>query len=378
LLLLLFYILLSGSASEREKKTTEYVPLKTIVEYFNLDYKFNFTTDSVEIGNKENTLIFIIGTNSVITGEEIDYLKEKVYISDDIVMIPEDGVDLIVKKLSRKNINSYLIVNNFYTSLKKKDLSINKTADVRYKRDTQKKYNFNISTIIVDPGHGGKDPGGIGYNGIKEKEIVLKVAKYVEKELRGRYLNKKIIMTREEDEFVSLEKRSEISNNIDAEHNTIFISIHSNVSFKANSKGFETYFLSLEPENEEARDVASMENSVLNFEIQNYNEYLKEIINRIVDVEYRRESIKLATYIQDKLKENIGDESVDRGVKSAFFYVLKEVKMPSVLVEIGFVTNSDEAKRLLDKNYQKRVAKGIAEGIGEFITVFRETEGFTR
>ena len=121
-----------------------------------------------------------------------------------------------------------------------------------------------------------------------------------------------------------------------------------------------------------------MENSVLNFESENYNDYLKEIINRIVDLEYRRESIKLAEFIQNRLSGTVGLKSTDRGVKGAFFYVLKAAKMPAVLVEIGFVTNKEEALNMLKPDYQKRLAKGIAEGIGDFITTFRRTEGFTK
>ena len=130
--------------------------------------------------------------------------------------------------------------------------------------------------------------------------------------------------------------------------------------------------------NEEARDVASMENSVLGFEIENYNEYLKQIINRIVDIEYRRESMKLAQYIQSGIEVSLGNETTSRGVKSAFFYVLKAVKMPSVLIEIGFVTNSRESQNLLNPQYTDKIANGIADGIVQFTEVFSESEGFTK
>jgi N-acetylmuramoyl-L-alanine amidase len=186
------------------------------------------------------------------------------------------------------------------------------------------------------------------------------------------------LITREKDEFVSLEERGKIANDTDPDENTIFISIHANASFNKSTFGYETYFLSLDPIDEAARDVASMENSVLTYETDDYSDYLTEIINRIVDVEYRRESMKLAENIQKSLRGTIGNDSADRGVKSAFFYVLKASKMPAVLVEIGFLTNKDEVLKMIQSDYQKRIARGIAEGINDFILLFRKTEGFTK
>ena len=206
----------------------------------------------------------------------------------------------------------------------------------------------------------------------------MEVAREVKKELQRKYRDKEIIMTRDKDVFVTLEERGEIANRINPEKNPIFISIHANVSFKVDSSGYESYFLSLTPFDEEAREVAHVENSVLNFEIEDHNEYIKEIINRIVDVEYRRESAKLAEFIQNRLNVTTGPKKKDRGVKGAFFYVLKAAKMPAVLVEIGFVTNKEEALSMLQDDYQKKLAKGIADGIGDFITTFNKTEAFTK
>ena len=203
------------------------------------------------------------------------------------------------------------------------------------------------------------------------------MAEELKRELVKKIKGKKILITREKDRFVSLEERGKIANDTDPDENTIFISIHANASFNKNTFGYETYFLSLDPIDEAARDVASMENSVLIYETDNDSEYLTEIINRIVDVEYRRESIKLAESIQKSLRGTIGNDSADRGVKSAFFYVLKSSKMPAVLIEIGFLTNKDEALKMIQSDYQKRIARGIAEGINDFILLFRKTEGFT-
>jgi N-acetylmuramoyl-L-alanine amidase len=237
--------------------------------------------------------------------------------------------------------------------------------------------NFEVDVVVIDAGHGGKDPGGVGRGGIKEKDIVLDVALELARELRKRLGSRHVVVTRDKDEFLTLEERSGIANSIDPARNAVFVSVHANVSLDVKASGFESYFLSLDSYDETAREVASMENSVLSFEADGGSAYLKDIINRIVDMEYRRESRFLAEKIQSGLSGTVGREN-DRGVKSAYFYVLKAVKMPSVLVEIGFVTNADEAKRLVSAEYKRRVAKGIAEGVVDFVNAFRVTEGFTK
>ncbi len=203
------------------------------------------------------------------------------------------------------------------------------------------------------------------------------VAKELNRELKRRLRDKDILLIRRDDTFLSLEARGEVANSIDPEKNPLFISIHANVSFTPSTKGYESYFLSIDSSDEKARDVALRENSVLEFEVENYDDHLIEIINRIVDIQYRRESMLLAEYIQNGLEKKLGNDSENRGVKSAFFYVLKSSKMPAVLVEIGFVTNEREAINMLQKDYQRRLARGISDGIEDFINTFHKSNGFT-
>jgi len=368
----------SGSLSRVETAETEYVPVAQVIKYFGFDFAFNPAAGILKIEYRQSSIVFLTGTREVFIDNRIELLGSNTGVLGGQVVIPADGIEMIIRHLLRKRI-PWVYANGTFTVEKRTDEEKRSIVVKRGERSLPHRiYDYEIQTIIIDPGHGGKDPGGVGYNGIKEKDIVLDVAKEVKKELRKRYKGKEIIITREKDVFLSLEERGNIANNIDAEKNAIFISIHVNASFNQNTYGYETYFLSLDPIDEEARDVASTENSVLTFEIENYNEYLREIINRIVDVEYRRESMRLAEYIQKRLGFTIGNESIDRGVRSAFFYVLKASKMPAILVEIGFVTNRQEALTMLQSEYQKRIARGIAEGINDFIIVFHKTEGFTK
>jgi N-acetylmuramoyl-L-alanine amidase len=369
-------VLFSGTSGMEETPKPEYIPAAGVVKSFGYDFEYNTACGTLEIRNNGNRALFVLGTNKVFINDNARFLHSKTLLKDGHVLIPADGVDIIIVYLARKRpsweyINGVLILQEERAGIR------DQAQQKKYSQDSRH-YPYDIQVIVIDPGHGGKDPGGIGYNGIKEKDIVLEVAREVKKELQKKYRGKEIIITRDKDVFVTLEERGEIANRIKPEKNPVFISIHANVSFKVDSSGYESYFLSLTPFDEEAREVSHVENSVLNFEIEDHNEYIKEIINRIVDIEYRRESAKLAEFIQNRLNVTAGPKKKDRGVKGAFFYVLKAAKMPAVLVEIGFVTNKEEALNMQRSEYQKKLAKGIADGIGDFITSFNRTEAFTK
>ena len=371
------FLFFSGAPHREETPEPEHVPAVKVIEHFGFDFELNPGQGTLEIKHHENSILFLIGTKEVFINNRVEFLRTRAYLKDGKVLIPSDGVDMIIIYLIRKKL-PWVYSNGIFTVTKTYGTGRKQASRLKSRTEAVSSYAYEIRAIVIDPGHGGKDPGGIGYNDIKEKDIVLEVAKEIKKELIKKYRGTEIIITREKDLFISLEDRGEIANVIDPAKNPIFISIHANVSFNSNTSGYESYFLSLTPFDEAAREVAVMENSVLNFEIKNYNDYLKEIINRIVDLEYRRESIKLAEFIQNRLNGTVGFKSIDRGAKGAFFYVLKAAKMPAVLVEIGFVTNKEEALNMLKSDYQKKLAKGIAEGIGDFITTFRRTEGFTK
>ena len=373
---LLVLLLLFVSAAPKEEERPTHVPFLDVVEYFDLNYEFHSTTGTIKLAKGNRSLTLQLGSHEVYDSEgRIYHMRVPLLLSEAQILLPAGGVVIIIERLLKLYV-SWEYVNATFNTYKGPKPVKRLDQQQREKQITIPRHS--VKTVIIDAGHGGKDPGGIGYNKIKEKDIVLKVAKELERELKGRLRGMEVIITRDKDIFLSLEERSEIANSANPINNPIYISIHANVSFNTNTRGYESFYLSLEPYNDDAREVASMENSVLEFEIENYNDYLQEIINRIVDIEYRRESMKLAELIQEGLEENVRNESPNRGVKSAFFYVLKAVKMPSVLVEIGFVTNPEESSMLQTKEYAEKVAKGIADGIEDFTVIFSQTEGFTK
>ncbi len=218
--------------------------------------------------------------------------------------------------------------------------------------------------IVVDPGHGGKDCGSMGVNKVCEKVIVLDVAKFVEEELKKRGYT--IYMTRSSDVFVDLKKRTEMANIKNAH---LFISIHANsVNKGVNPKtdGIETYFLSM-ARSERARNVAEKENKG---DVETMNYFSKLSFLNTLSSHRLIASNKLAIDIQFNILHELRKQYknvIDGGVREGPFWVLAGALMPSVLIEIGYNSNEMESRRLNDKEYQKSLAIGIANGIDSFI-----------
>jgi N-acetylmuramoyl-L-alanine amidase len=234
---------------------------------------------------------------------------------------------------------------------------------------TAQKNSLRIKAIIIDPGHGGKDPGAIGQYtdgentvNIQEKNIVLTVGQQVAEELRINYQDKDIILTRSTDEFISLEQRTIIANEIELKKNEsiIFVSIHANASLNSKARGFEVWYLPPEYRRE------LLDDSVIESEPQD----VIPILNTMLEEEITVESILLAQSIQTGLKSIVGDIIEDRGLKEESWFVVRNTKMPAVLVELGFITNKEEVKILSDNTYLKKISEGIYNGISGFINHF--------
>jgi len=220
---------------------------------------------------------------------------------------------------------------------------------------------LKVKTIVLDPGHGGKDPGAIGKNGLKEKDVTLKLGKMLRDKLT-QDAGAKIILTRDTDVFIPLEERTAIANSRDAD---LFVSIHINASPRRAATGIETYILSLS-NNEEARRVAARENATSTRSVSD----LEFILNDLIKTAKTNDSARLAAVVQDNLVTGLKkkfDRIRSHGVKGAPFYVLVGTKMPAVLVEVSFISNPDEEERLRDEAYLREVVDGIAAGIMNYM-----------
>lgn len=274
-----------------------------------------------------------------------------------------------------------MLLDGYSVSLQGSSIMVKKAAASGKEKPKEIKPLHHVSKdaigfIVVDAGHGGKDPGAIGKSGIKEKLLTLQIARQVALELQKRLPGVDVVMTRTTDKFLELGERTEIANRLLKKGvNGIFVSIHCNASVVSKISGFETYYLSQNPSNEEARTTAVLENNVIVFESPEKRKRYSDvdIIEALMlNTQIQKESFMLASAIQKGLDKNI-NEFKSKGVKKADFFVLRGCLMPSALVEVGYITNPKEKGFLTDKNYQKKLARGITEGIMSFIDTYNTT-----
>jgi len=222
--------------------------------------------------------------------------------------------------------------------------------------------------IVIDPGHGGHDPGAIGPSGLREKDIVLDIALRLKEILLADPSNE-VFLTRETDIFLPLEERTAIANEKNAD---LFVSIHANASIRRRTEGIETYLLNW-TNDEEAMRVAARENAISvkkMREMHRQMDILEMIKNDLMRENKRDESIKLAHYIQKSMISTLNNDykrRINLGVKQALFYVLFGAKMPSVLVEVSFISNPKEERLLSNESYRIEIAKAIATGLNRYI-----------
>ena len=224
-----------------------------------------------------------------------------------------------------------------------------------------KQLGLGIKKIVIDPGHGGKDPGTCGPNGLKEKDIVLDVALRVAKIIKEK-LGCEVILTRDRDVFIPLEERTAIANAKEAD---LFLSIHVNAAPNHEARGVETYVLDL-ASNKDAMRLAAMENATSTKQISD----LQSILLDLMQNSKINESLKLAGLVQEKMVSGLNKKFSDvpnLGVKKAPFVVLIGAQMPAILTEIAFLSNPEEAKRLKDETYLAGVANHISGGVAQYV-----------
>jgi N-acetylmuramoyl-L-alanine amidase len=225
-----------------------------------------------------------------------------------------------------------------------------------------KQLALGVRRIVIDPGHGGKDYGAPGYlKGVHEKKVVLQISKQLQQMIRSQ-IKCEALLTRSSDKYLSLEERTAMANTQDAD---LFISIHTNASSDRRAYGLETYILNLATDDEAIR-VAARENATSTKNISDLDSILQSLMNNAKV----SESTRLASYVQQYMSRSLKRKYKrirSKGVKQAPFYVLLGADMPSILIETSFISNPEECKRLISKNYQKQLCQGIIDGIKCYI-----------
>ena len=272
-----------------------------------------------------------------------------------------DQIAQIGFKLRRSILEKQLFVDNpneILISLRtKKDIS----QKITYELEEEKK-KWLIDKIVIDPGHGGKDPGAIGRGGTREKDVVLAIALELRRVIREKS-DIKVLMTRDDDRFIELKQRTEFANRNEAK---LFISIHANSNLSRRIKGVSTYFLGI-GNTEEAREVALLENSVIKYEKDSkYADLSQEnmILSTMAQNIYNTESEDLAAIVQREISKHCNLKN--RGVRQAGFYVLWGASMPNILVETAFISNKSEEKLLRQPSFRKKIAEAIFESVIKF------------
>ncbi len=221
--------------------------------------------------------------------------------------------------------------------------------------------------IIIDPGHGGKDPGAISKYHIREKNLVLSISKKLAASLR-KIAKAEVYLTRHTDQFITLGARDEIANQHQCD---LFLSIHANASKSPKAKGLEIYYLNKATDSASAR-LASRENRGSSKK----KKEMEMILSDLVQTAATEESAELAAQVKGRLEIRLQQYDM-KGlhVKTALFYVLVGAKCPSLLIETGFVTNSQEASRMKKAGYQKEMADAIAEGVRGYLKGLQRPDG---
>jgi N-acetylmuramoyl-L-alanine amidase len=218
-----------------------------------------------------------------------------------------------------------------------------------------------IRRIVVDPGHGGHDPGAVGPNGIQEKDVVLSIGLML-RDLFKEELGVDVVMTRSTDVFIPLEERTAIANKVGAD---LFLSVHANAAPNRSAAGIETYYLNL-AKTDKVAQLAAKENGTSLEKVS----VLQAILFDLMANYKLNDSAHLADEVQKSLYKKIRNRHSDvknLGVKQGPFYVLVGASMPSILVETAFLSNAAEEARLKDSAYQEVTANGILEGVRGYI-----------
>ncbi len=221
---------------------------------------------------------------------------------------------------------------------------------------------LKINRIAIDPGHGGYDTGTMGPHGLLEKDLCLDVGLRLGELIRENLPGTEVVYTRKDDRHVSLEERTAIANDANAD---LFLSIHANSSDSRETRGVETFYLSLAT-SRESRALASRENALAESSLHN----LPDLIRKIARNEKLRESKQFAVDVQQALAKQlqlVSRQEANRGVKQAPFVVLTGANMPAVLSEISFVSNANDESLLLEGSQRQRIAEGLYRGVASYL-----------
>ena len=315
-------------------------PLHATAHYYGIDVQWNSAQGQMVLSKNGAEARLMLGNQHVlVNGSELLALSESPVILDGAVAIPPRDIASILSDL-----------------LPSMDISWDKASTtIEAKRRREGTGNFELKTIVIDPGHGGYDPGAVR-SGAREKQIVLDIAIRLRELIKSRS-NWEVVLTRDSDKYVALRSRTNIANQY-LPDSTLFISIHCNSDRSSSARGLETYLFNVEATDARAAALAKRENAG--------EMSLEFILNHCYHVGTEPYSLEIAQKAQSALAGSLNLRS--RGVKRGPFYVLAGTKMPAILIELGFISNSLERKKLQSKSFRQSTAEALFKAIKDFNT----------
>jgi len=235
-------------------------------------------------------------------------------------------------------------------------------------------FHYRVAAIVIDPGHGGRDPGAVAeheINGlrrtVRESDIALTASKMLRDMLARTFPDKRVLMTRETDVYISLANRALFANSVPVRDNeaVVFVSIHANAATNRNARGFEVWHITPTYR----RDLLDAD--------QFPDPYLRRILNMLTEEAFFTESVRMAQSILDGLQDAKGAQMPNRGLRAQNWFVVRRSNMPAVLVELGFVSNRQDATLMTNEATLRRMVEGVHRGVVEFVGDFERSGGFT-
>lgn len=336
--------LLEAKISIPTQSSKRYVYFEDIQKEFpSLKSSFNPATFVGAIQHPSGEVRFRVGSSFYTFNQTIEKISVPVLYKEKDFLIPPEIVEAIFVQLMSEDVR-YEYKENVL------ELEILPSVE-----------KLEIKTILIDAGHGGKDPGTASNDGTNEKLVALQVAKILQKFFEKVYPTINVVLTRSDDTFIELERRSEIANReLKKSGSALFISLHCNSSINMDVNGFEIYYLSQTPSTESARETALLENRIFK---PKGTPAIKKIQAGMMSSLIQRRSRILARSLESEMKKKLQPQILSRGVKKADFSVLRGSLMPAVLVEMGYLSHEKESKLLQSKSLQVKIAKSIVEGI---------------
>lgn len=331
-LLLCIGVFLTGCATARPPSAKgKEGRLKDLVEQENVQWKWNSIEQVVVLQYARNKAKVLVGSNTVLVNESRVQLSSPVVVIDSQLFVPADFKAKVIDRLKE---------------------DVPRVPDIRIAK---------VSHILIDPGHGGKDPGALGKSGAQEKEIVLDISKRLKRALVKRGF--KVSMTRDRDEFITLQRRTEIAGELKVD---LFVSVHANSSPAKSAQGLEVFSLkslTLSERDDEQR----RSNEEMFFKNLHMHQQAPQVKNIVSDMMYDYKQFQSEPFSRQMANDVSRHAKVkNRGEKLAQFYVLRNTLVPAVLIETGFLSNPKEEKLLKSGWYRQKVAEAIARSIEDY------------